>query len=47
MMITIQSSFGNEILKPEAVPSRFFCSRKSLLSGNKKNVNNTFLLGLT
>lgn len=41
-----QSSFGNYILKPDAVPSRFFCSRKSLLSGIKKNVNNTFLLGL-
>ncbi|XP_025192111.1 THAP domain-containing protein 1-like [Melanaphis sacchari] len=26
-----QSSFGNDILKPDAVPSRFFCSRKSLL----------------
>ncbi|XP_029345856.1 uncharacterized protein LOC115034161 [Acyrthosiphon pisum] len=26
-----QSSFGNDILKADAVPSRFFCSRKSLL----------------
>lgn len=34
-----QSSFGNDILKPDAVPSRFFCSRKSLLPGIKKKLN--------